>query len=551
LEWVTTMGMEIMRSRFVLNSDKKGRAGATLCLALLSLSSVSQAANWTIDPSLTVRETYTDNINLDSSNEESAFVTEFSPQVSVKGEGARLKLDFNYRLQNILRSNGDQGNNTNHQLQADALAELIENLFFLDVNGSMGQANNNATGRRSGDNISGSSNNINGSINRGDFWTAGFSPYITPRLNGYVDGEIRYRFNTVHSDGDNASNSDMHEQTVGLRSGTRFRRLTWSFNYSNREQKRDDTTAGANNDTQFRNTNGEVRFRLNKEFNAFIQVGNYQNDFIGDTGPNSQNNNGSYTTVGGAWAPSRRFSIEGGAGDRNSFVTVSVAPTVRTNWITTFRDSDVGTNTGETWNTVLSLRTRRTTWEAKYFEDTSTYQQTLLEQQIFGLVDLSGSLIIDPATGQPVLIILDVPTAVDEVFTRQRGEIGFTGNSAKSTINLRAYTEKRRYQESGNNQDVLGWNASWNWQMTARTNSVLSFRWQKTEGDDVVTAGVASTTNSDNTFKSVSLRLNRRIGPNANGNIEILRAEQSSDNTASSTFDYVENRITAGITVNF
>jgi hypothetical protein len=529
------MGMGIMQNNPVLNAVLKGQDRCSLKAAcgvvLFALFPVmTQAANWTIDPSLLVRESYTDNVDLDSSDEESAFITEISPQVSIKGEGGRLKLNFNYRLQNILRSNGDEGNSTNHQLQADALAELIENLFFLDVNGSMGQANNSSTGRRSGDNISGSGN-------RNDFWTAGFSPYITPHLNGYVDGEIRYRFNTIHSDGDNVSNSDIHEQIIGLRSGSRFSKLTWSFNHTNREQKRDESTS---DDTQFRNTSGEIRLGLTREFSVFVQAGNYQSDFAGDTGSNSQNNNGSYTTYGGAWTPSRRFSIEGGVGERNSFVTVNVAPTTRTSWITTFRDSDVGTNTGETWNTALSLRTRRTTWQVTYFEDVSTYQQTLLDQQIFNVFNNNGQLL-----GQ---IPLNVPTAIDEVFTRQRGELSFTGNTGKSTVNIRAYTEKRRYQESGNNQDVLGWNASWNWRVAAKTNSILSFRWQKTEGDEVITAGVPSTTNSDETYKSTSLRINRSLSPDADANIEFLRTDQSSDD---STNDYVENRITAGITVRF
>jgi hypothetical protein len=495
-----------------------------------SLPMVTQAANWTVDPSVSVRESYTDNIDLDSSDEESAFVTEISPQISVKGEGARLKLDFNYRLQNILRSNGDNGDDTNHQLQADALAELIENLFFLDVNGSMGQANTNSTGGRSGDNISGSSN-------RNDFWTAGFSPYITPHLNGYVDGEVRYRFNTVHSDGTNASNSDIHEQRVALRSGSRFSNLTWNFNHSNREQKR---TGSTSSDTQFKNTNGEVRLGLTRKFSIFVQAGNYDSDFTGDTGQNSNNNNGSYTTYGGAWTPSRRFSLEGGVGDRNSFVTVNMAPTTRTSLVTTFRDSDVGTNTGKTWNSVLSHKTRRTTWKATYAETVSTYQQTLLDQQIFGVFNNNGQLL--------GLIPLNVPTAIDEVFTRQRGELSFTGNTGKSGVNFKVYTEKRHYQESGNDQDVLGWDTSWNWRMTARTNSILSFRWQKTDGDAVVTAGVPSTTNSDQTYKSASLIINRRLTSDASANIRLLRAEQSSDIPAN---DYVENRITAGITVHF
>ncbi|HDL90099.1 MAG TPA: TIGR03016 family PEP-CTERM system-associated outer membrane protein [Thermodesulforhabdus norvegica] len=518
------MGTEIMRSSWKPNSIKESVvfcARATVCTMAVTffLPAVTQAGEYNIYPRLSLKESYSDNINLDSSSEESAFVTEIIPGVSVKGVGGRFKVDLDYQLQQVFRSAGDEDNSTYHQLQADATTELTENFFFLDADATVGQTSIVSTGTQSADNIS-------GSRNRQTFWTAGFSPYLTPHMNGYMDGEIRYKYDVVRSDGGVASDSEVHQQIIDLRSGHRLSQVTWSLDYSNVEEKRD---SNRSNDTQYRSTNGEVRLRINSDFSTFIQAGNYRSDFRGDTGPNSDNNDGSYTTVGASWEPNAKVRIEGGVGKNNSFVTVDLTPSVMTSWLTTLRDSDVGTNTGKTWRTAFTHRAKNLDLGAVYFEDTTTYQQSLLEQD--GL-----------PTGTPQF----TPTARDEVFTRKRGELSFTGATAKSTFNLGTYTEKRSYQVTGQNEDVFGWDASWNWRLTSKTNSVLRFSWQKTDSDNLLPTVQRAKTES--TFTSASLRLNRRMTEDVNGNLELLRAEQDSDGLAG---NYVENRITAGITIEF
>ncbi|RLA42800.1 MAG: TIGR03016 family PEP-CTERM system-associated outer membrane protein, partial [Gammaproteobacteria bacterium] len=218
---------------------------ATVCSMAVALlfPAVTQAGEYKIFPSLTLKESYSDNIDLDSSSEEGAFVTEIIPRVAVRGVGGRFKVDLDYQLQQVFRSAGDEGNSTYHQLQADATTELTENFFFLDANATVGQTSILSTGTQPADNIS-------GSRNRQTFWTAGFSPYITPHMNGYMDGEIRYRYDVVRSGGGIASDSEIHQQIVDLRNGHRLSQVTWSLGYSNVEEKRD---SNRDNDTQFRN----------------------------------------------------------------------------------------------------------------------------------------------------------------------------------------------------------------------------------------------------------------------------------------------------------
>ena len=74
---------------------------------------IVHAANWEFAPSITVIQTYSDNIDLGSGktslgtreDKTGCFVTEVNPGLSVRprGEPGRVKFDFNIRFQNPIR----------------------------------------------------------------------------------------------------------------------------------------------------------------------------------------------------------------------------------------------------------------------------------------------------------------------------------------------------------------------------------------------------------------------------------------------------------------
>ena len=67
-----------------------------------------------------------------------------------------------------------------------------------------------------------------------------------------------------------------------------------------------------------------------------------------------ENENGLFYTVGAEWKPSNRFRLEAGIGN-NTFVTVNVRPFRHMLWVTTYRNDDKGTNTGDVWETKSKL----------------------------------------------------------------------------------------------------------------------------------------------------------------------------------------------------
>ena len=312
------------------------RLSVFLTIVIYHPCTYASESDWSITPSLTLSETYSDNINLDTSgNEQGAFITEFSPGVVIRRETGKNILDLNYRMQNLYNSGGDDNVDVFHQLQFDSISEIVRNSLYLDLNGSIDQQN--ATNLRS------SSDNLSGDRNRTNVFNYGVSPYWTPHLNGYVDGEVRFTYDNLSTDNSFASDSETFDYSVRLNSGRRFSRVSWFVDYNNRVEKRED-----GNNVKFRDSLLELRGHINRFYSVFTQIGYIKNSFQATT---NENENGFFYTVGAEWKPSNRFRLEAGIGN-NSFVTVDVRPTRHMHWVTTFRKDDIGTNTDEVWESI-------------------------------------------------------------------------------------------------------------------------------------------------------------------------------------------------------
>ncbi len=249
--------------------------------------------------------------------------------------------------------------------------------------------------------------------------------------------------------------------------------------------------------------------------------------------------------MGGGWTPSALFSIRGGAGN-NNFVSLNVNPSRRTSLQATYRNNDVGTNTGSTYELSLSHQTRRTVWSARYFEDTTTVQTVLADQQIFVLLDAFGNPIPNPVSGQPNLIAVDIPTLSDEVFVRKRGEVSFDGRTAFSTVSLTVFNEERKFQGSVDKDDVLGVTASWNWKFGKKTSSNLRVRWQRTDVNNPDSD--VNNSRGDNEFSEIAFAINRPLSRYFNANLEYRFQKQKSDNPLD---EFDENRVTASLTYRY
>ena len=507
----------------IVQLNSKNITGFAVLLTMLIYHACAYASDWKIIPSFTLSESYSDNINLvPSGRKKGAFVTELSPGISIRRKTARNRLNLDYRMQNLHNAGGNSKFDIFHQLQFNSNSEIFRNALFLDLNSSIDQQN--AT------NLFIANDNLSGSRNRTDVITYGVSPYWTPHLNGYADGEVRFNYNKLVTGNSLASDTENFDYSVRLNSGRRFSRMTWFVNYDNRDQKRQ-----GGNDVRFQDTLAELRGHFNRYFNVFSQMGHSDNTFQSSTG---RNKNGFFYTFGAKWKPSERFSLEGGLGN-NSFVTVSIMPTRHMHLITTYRNDDIGTNTGNVWNASFDFTTKRSLWKASYSEDTTTTQTALSDIQSFTLVDAFGNAVIDPVTQQSVQADTTLPTLVDEVFIRKKGEISVAYRTGKSDVNVRFVSENRVFQVSERKNDVIAVSGSWDWRFARRSAFFIRPSWQQTTRE----------VSKDNRL-DIALGLSRRIPitlgrrGRLNARLEYRYINQSSDININ---EYIENRITASL----
>jgi uncharacterized protein (PEP-CTERM system associated) len=215
------------------------------------------------------------------------------------------------------------------------------------------------------------------------------------------------------------------------------------------------------------------------------------------------------------------------------------------NW----RDRKVGLNPGSAWFGTFRHRTRRTTWSARYIEDTTTQQQTQLDEGGFtfqGVDPLTGDSNPNPQPGDLVVIVPSGPitSLTNEVEERKRGSGSVGMKTGKTGLIFTVFREQRRFLTSLREEDTTGFSSSINRRVAPRTNAVLTGSWQRIEDDDP-----SGTRNiGDRDFWYIDAQLRRQIRPRLDGMVGYSFTRQDSDREVDS---YDENRLEARITAYF
>lgn len=517
-----------MRGKFSAGGwlEKRWHRGRVALFAALLMSwhIPLYAAKWQLHPTLLLGETYTDNVALaPPGREESDYVTEIDPGVSLHGEGGRIKLDLNYRLQNLIYANDATRNASNHQLAANGNAELVKDIFFVDARSSVSQQIVDGNGRVGLDNL-----NI---VNQADVYTYGFSPYLKLRLASYAEAELRYSDDHVENQNTSISDAESQQYSMHVNSGPRFDRLQWDAAF-----QQQDLNLSKGEDSRYQSANADARYRVLSAWNILVRGGSEDNSLPNVNDPH----NGSYWLAGLEWVPSPRFSASATAGGNNWAADLSLQPNDRTSLHVGYRDLDVGLVRGPSWNVLLSHSTRRTTWRASYTEQhTTTQTLQLAGQQFFALVDSKGNPIVDPVSGLPIILVRNVFSLTDEDFLQQRGQITVTMNTGKSDIVFGVFNERRTFSISNDSEEVSGTTASWTWRMEPRTSTLIGGGWQR--------RNPANTDNHEDTWNG-SIGLIRTISEHANASLVYSHLQH---NTYIVAGDYGENRVALQLNMRF
>ncbi|MGE0383635.1 MAG: TIGR03016 family PEP-CTERM system-associated outer membrane protein [Gammaproteobacteria bacterium] len=478
------------RSRAPLNA-------AAPALALLALIPGTVAAGqWDITPRFYGGETYSDNIGLDAVNPRSDFVTELTPGISVRGGGARLSLDLDYNLQNLIYADNDADNSLHHQLQANATANVLKDILFLDLQSRVSQELVDPAGRVSDSNLSVTGNRVNATS-----WV--LSPYARHRFGGYADAEVRFSTNSLDIDRAQSGSSTSDHYSFKVQSGREFVRVPWQVLVDSTSVERSN---GSSN--KFESVNLDVSWVFNRKYRLNATLGQESNSFQSRRG----SVDGTYWRLGATWTPSPRTEISGSIGDR--FFGTTYALNVR-------------------------HVHRRWTFTADYQESPQTTNQLFNSRQLVPFADpFTGQPFFDADLSSRIPLSTDTVELTDEVILNKRMNAAVAYNGRRNRVHVRGYNSDRTFEARGGQETARGFAVNWSHDFSTRLKGGLTGAWQTVDTQNGIT-------NDRITLRPyLTYHLSRRV----NTTVEYLYHDNSSDDARSS---YTENQFSAFVRAHF
>jgi uncharacterized protein (PEP-CTERM system associated) len=254
-------------------------------------STVPQRA-WLIVPSVSLQETFSDNVSLVAGNRRSDWITDIAPGVRIDGRTAHVKMNLDYRLHELVYAQGGRGHQTQQSLSSLGTIEAIDKFLFVDMSGTISQQRISAFGNQSASSYSINDNSTETSTYR-------LSPYVKGRFGGYADYEGRYSRTSVRSKSSAASGVDSQVWSGRLSGDTPLAALGWAVDADRQEA---DYEFGQKNHSE--HWRGFGNYRVNSELKLSVSAGQERNNYLSA-------NTTSYNTHGFGfdWRPTERTDV--------------------------------------------------------------------------------------------------------------------------------------------------------------------------------------------------------------------------------------------------
>ena len=505
----------------MISTGRNGRRCGLLMVVLVLPAGV-RSADWTVTPSLVVREAYSDNIHLAPSGQaQGEFTTEVSPGVAITATGPRLTLALDYSLHRVAYTHEPDRNN--QQLAASIHAAAVPDWLFLDAQSTISQQNISAFGQQRIDNSQSTSNSET-------IHTTSFSPYLRHYFRGFATVELRHDYQHVGSGGLLEVHSN--DSSARVTSDNGGQGWTWQL-YADHRVIDDAALAPVTMD----DASLTLNFPLNSRFALFTTRGYESNDYhaLGD------NPKGRYWSAGASWTPSVRTSISASLGRRYF---------------------------GRTHTLDASYRMRSMFWTLQYNEDITTSQDQFLSLPPTAVSDFLNQLwlsrIPDPQVRQQTikaflgLSQLLGPTGnvnyfSHRYFLQKQWQLSTVYSGIRSALSLTAASSGRTAQTASSVDSLLlapdqlsledrtrqnSLQAGWNWQLSPRdglnlsasTNTVRSLSTSRKDRNDVL-----------------MLSLTRQLAPRISASADLRHVRH----TSNAGGDYRENGASVTLSMQF
>lgn len=478
--------------RFII---KKGSSlgCATLACCFIVPGALS-AAEWRANSGISAGLTYTDNVNLSSSDQVSEVISTVTPSVSLSGRGARANLDFSASVE--FNNQKESADSYNTQLQANADIELVERVFFIDARATISQNAIDPTQESGND-------NLNNTGNKTTTRTLQISPYFTGRLKRFANYEVRYTHDEVVNT--DVENGDSSSELVlfALNSGRDFGKVSWGVRGEHKSTESGESRSDSNSSLDV-----TLGYQLNRKWQTNATIGREWNDI--DT--TRQNTDGFTWDMGARWTPSPRTELDFGIGERFF---------------------------GSTKRLTLNHRNKRTVWSASYSQDLTDSHTLFSNQDVVEFTDPFGNP-IDPVTGEIIPVNQNLAQINSGSFVDQRFTTSLTLQGRLTTVSVNGSYSIQTYEDSSRENKFLTLGVSINRRLSGLLSANANLNWNETESTDVLSS------------KSDTLRfgagLTQQLGVGTNLLFNYTYAERNTDQIDQG---YDENRLALTLTHGF
>jgi uncharacterized protein (PEP-CTERM system associated) len=461
----------------------------------------AQGGDWTITPTISVSETFSDNANLANNDADpnSDFLTQVSPGISIVGQGGRGSLNLNYSLNQTFSHRDVQDTETNNNLAATGQVEVWNRIAFIDMNASIGQAIERTNGA--------ASNSIAGqNVNRTETRNASISPFFLHHFGTWVETESRFTLSGFSTESDTVEDSRTMSEQLRINSGRRFTQFTWSIDTLNSKTQNNDDEPSSRQ----RRVDGNVTYILSSKVSLLGGVG-YED--IEDTDLDSQPS-GLTWNAGIALQPSPRTSARLTYGKRDGENSFDFEASHR-----------------------LSSRTEIT---ASYSESIETSQRQFAND-FSNLFPIGGGQAIDLTSGAIVnLASLEAFGLEEDTFRQRVFRLNISGSRRRNTFGGGLFYEEREFEFTDRIEKAYGGNLSLSRQLSNRLNGNINLSYTHTDSGDVN----QRVEDEINASTGVSYQVRNDLRANLTYNLTFNKVNNAPD-------DLIENSVTLGLTKSF
>lgn len=465
----------------------------------------AQSADWTITPRISVSETFSDNANLDSNDEDpnSDFLTQVSPGISINGQGGRASLNLNYNLNQTFSHLGAQDTETNNNLAATGQVEIWKRVAFIDASAVITQAVTSTDGATS-------SSVAGQNVNRTETRTATISPYFLHHFGTWVETESRFTLSGVTTDDGVVEDAITQSEQIRINSGRRFQTFTWSLDTIN---------------SKTQNSGDEPSERQRRaDFNGTYILGS-KLSLLGGVG----------------WEDIEDTDLDSQPSGLTWSAGFAVRPSPRTSARLTYGKRDGTTSFDFEGSHQLSSRTSIT---ATYSESIETSQQLVANFTNFVRFDRATNDFVRNPDGSVAIfqgIDSNDPFGLEEDTFRQKAfRLNLTGSRRRNTFNAGLLWEEREFEFTDRVETAYGGNFSISRPLSRRLNGNLSFSYTHTDDGDITERSEDEISGST----GLSYQVRNDIRANLTYNLTFRKVNNAPD-------DLMENSVSLGLTKSF